>query len=99
MLNDTLNMSAAIDTKKAADVGEKAKALKLNHTTNEMWFAGFNAHDILFKRLVYEKMRDLGYELGMEGVEAAAIHPQMGSVESQIEGEVGSALRGEEDTV
>jgi len=53
----------------------------------------FTEHDMGFKRLVYQKMKDLGYELDMAEVEAAHPRPKLGA--SAIDGEVGDALRDE----
>ena len=34
-----------------------------------MWWAGFKAHDLGFKRLIAEKLKDFGIELEMDAVD------------------------------
>merc|ERR1719456_216902 len=84
------------DVDLARTVAEKGTELQEAHHASQTYLAGFGAHDAAFKRLVYGKMKDLGYELDMDEVNAASMMPNVQGAENKLDAEVGAALQGEQ---
>jgi len=84
------------DVDLARTVAAKGTELQEAHHSSQTYLAGFGAHDAAFKRLVFGKMKDLGYELDMDEVNAASMMPNVQGAENKLDAEVGAALQGEQ---
>lgn len=73
---------------KAEEVVRDGKALFDWYHRTGMWWAGFKAHDLGFKRLIAQKLKDFGVEIEMDQVEGAAAPPRLNghALESGVTG-------------
>jgi len=83
------------DQAAAKKILQQAELLLAGNHGNEAWWSGFSAHDIGFKRLVFNRMKDLGIELDNSEVEAmhADNHPHLNKdeVDKQVGDEMNDA--------